>query len=56
MKTNEVVDGRLDVQGQIWDDSGNLIALAQYVWFVVETSRAVITRATKEGAGKQSKI
>ena len=56
MKTNEVVDGRLDVQGQIWDDGGNLIALAQYVWFVVETSRAVVTRATKEGAGKQSKM
>lgn len=52
MKTNEVVDGRLDVQGQIWDDGGNLIALAQYVWFVVETSRAVVTRAAKEGKEK----
>jgi hypothetical protein len=57
MKTNEVVDGRLDVQGQIWDEHGNLIALAQYVWFVVETSRAVVTRAKKEGAGgEKSKI
>ena len=55
MKTNEVVDGRMDVQGMIWDDSGNLIALAQYVWFVVETSRAVVTRAQNEGKGK-SKI
>jgi hypothetical protein len=52
MKTNEVVDGRLDVLGQIWDDGGNLIALAQYVWFVVETSRAVVTRAAKEGKEK----
>lgn len=56
MKTNEAVDGRLDVQGQIWDDRGNLIALAQYVWFVVETSRAVVTRAAKESSEKKSKL
>ena len=48
MKTNEAVDGRLDVQGHIWDDHGRLIALAQYVWFVVETSRAVLTKAKEE--------
>lgn len=56
MKTNEAVDGRLDVQGQIWDDRGNLIALAQYVWFVVETSRAVVTKAKKEGSAEKSKM
>lgn len=56
MKTNEVNDGRLDVHGQVWDEDGNLIALAQYLWFVVDTSRAVITRAKQESTNNGSKI
>ena len=56
MRTNEIIDGRLDVHGQIWDEEGNLIALAQYLWFVVDTSRAVITRAGQENTKKENKM
>ena len=56
MRTNEVIDGRIDVHGQIWDEGGNLIALAQYLWFVVDTSRAVVTRAQQEKTNNGSKM
>lgn len=56
MKMTEIIDGRCDVHGQIWDQYGNLIALAQYLWFVEEASRSTLTRAAKEGASKGSKM
>ena len=56
MKTNEVVDGRLDVQGMIFDEQGRLVTLASYVWFVVETERSVARKAKREGEAGKSKI
>ena len=56
MKTKDVLDGRIDVHGEIWDESGNIIALTQQMWFVVDTSRAVVTQARKENERKSSKI
>ena len=56
MRTSEVTDGRLDVHGQMWDEGGNLIALAQYLWFVVDTSRSVVTKMAQESQSKGSKM
>lgn len=56
MKTNEVVDGRLDVQAMIFDEQGRLVALASYVWVVVETEGLAAGRAKKEGGAGKSKM
>lgn len=56
MRTLDVRDGRLDVRGELWDKHGNLIALMQYLWFVVDTSRSVIAQASRENGNGRSKI
>ena len=56
MKTLDVRDGRLDVRGELWDEHGDLIALMQYLWFVVDTSRSVIAQASRENGSGRSKI
>ncbi|GIZ45733.1 hypothetical protein CKM354_000888700 [Cercospora kikuchii] len=32
----ECVDGRFDIEAEIWDPEGNLVALGQSLWFVVD--------------------
>lgn len=56
MKTTDVVEGRCDVHGQVRDEYGNLIALVQYLWFIMDASESTITRSTKESASKTSKM
>ena len=55
-KTIDVIDGRLSVRGEVWDEQKNLVALVQSSWLVVENSRAVISKARKENLASSSKI
>ena len=57
MQMSEVNDGRCDVHGRIWDEHGNIIALAQYLWFVADVSQSSRGKAIeKESATRGSKI
>ena len=55
-KTIDVVDGRLSVRGEVWDEQESLVALVQSSWLMVENSRAVISKARKENVASNSKI
>ncbi|KAK3707902.1 hypothetical protein LTR37_011754 [Vermiconidia calcicola] len=55
-KTIDVIDGRLSVRGEVWDEQESLVALVQSSWLMVENSRAVISKARKENVASNSKI
>ncbi|KAK5174296.1 uncharacterized protein LTR77_001376 [Saxophila tyrrhenica] len=42
MRTKEVVEGKIDVSGEVWDAEGRLVAVTQQLWVVVEVPNGVV--------------
>ncbi len=54
MRTRELIDGRLEVSGEVWDEEGELVALSQQqVWIIVEAPKgAQVCHETRRGEGE----